>query len=79
MTSFPITAEPAVTAADRLRMTLDLAEAGIDMMRENLRRRHPRADGVELERLLVAWLQERPGAEMGDGDGRPGRRDFGTA
>jgi len=46
------------------------------MMRENLRRRHPDADAVELERLVVAWLQERPGAEMGDAEGRPGRRRF---
>lgn len=59
-----------------MRITLDLAEAGVDMMRENLRRRYPDAGAAELERHLVAWLHERPGAELGDADGRPGRRRF---
>jgi hypothetical protein len=79
MSSLPITAVPALTAADKLRITLDLAEAGVDMMRENLRRRHPDADAAESQRRLVAWLQERPGAELGDAEGRPGRRSFAAA
>lgn len=76
MAILPITAGNELTAAEKLRITLDLAEAGVDMMRENLRRRHPGMDAGELERRLVAWLRERPGAAMGDAHGRPSRRKF---
>ena len=79
MSILPITTVPELTAAEKLRITLDLAEAGMDMMRENLRRRCPEADPLEIERRLVAWLQERPGAETGDADGRPSHRMFGRA
>ncbi|HWO24243.1 MAG TPA: hypothetical protein VNO30_36115 [Kofleriaceae bacterium] len=41
----------------------------IEMMAANLRRRHPGATPDEIERLLEAWLAERPGAELGDGVG----------
>ncbi len=44
---------------------------GVDLMRQNLRRRHPEADDGEIERLLAAWLVERPGAEHGDAAGTP--------
>ncbi|MBK9387056.1 MAG: hypothetical protein IPN34_19750 [Planctomycetes bacterium] len=53
-------------------MSLDMLDDGCRMMRENLRRRHPECREAELEELLVAWLIERPGAEHGDGVGRPG-------
>jgi len=58
--------------ADRLRLALDLYEAGEAMMREQIRRRHPGVDDATLERLLVDWLRTRPGAELGDAAGRPG-------
>jgi hypothetical protein len=54
-------------------MALDLHDTGVDLMRQNLRRRHPGASGQEIERLLLAWLHERPGAEHGDAVGRPRR------
>ena len=57
--------------ADRLRLALDLFAAGEAMMRQNLRRLHPDASEAEIERRLVAWLQERPGAEHGDANGIP--------
>jgi hypothetical protein len=57
-------------AAARLRLALDLFEAGEAMMRQRLRREHPDADDVEIERRIVAWLRERPGAEHGDAAGR---------
>ena len=41
------------------------------MMRQNLRRRHPEASDEEVEKKLVAWLHERPGAIYGDGSGQP--------
>jgi hypothetical protein len=39
------------------------------MMRQNLKRRFPRASAAEIEERLEAWLGERPGAEGGDGVG----------
>jgi hypothetical protein len=58
----------------RMKMAFDLYETAEIMMRQNLRRRHPQADEAEIERLFVSWLQRRPGAEQGDGVGRPSRR-----
>ena len=52
------------------RATLDLVQTGIDLVRQNLRRRHPEATEHEIERRLHAWLLERPGAEAGDCPGR---------
>jgi hypothetical protein len=54
---------------ERMRLTFDLFEAAEQMMRLNLRRRHPEADEQEIERLLTAWLHTRPGAEHGDASG----------
>ncbi len=61
------------TPAQRLRIALDLFEFGTDMMRQKLRRETPDATEGEIQTRLVAWLQERPGAELGDGVGRPAR------
>ncbi len=58
-------------AAARLRTTFDLFVAGVRMMRQNLRRRHPDAGEEEIESRLRAWMSHRPGAEHGDGVGRP--------
>ncbi|HCF61524.1 MAG TPA: hypothetical protein DFS52_26455 [Myxococcales bacterium] len=58
---------------ERFELTMDLYELGEAMMRQNLRREHPEASEAEIEELLVAWLQKRPGAEYGDAPGRPGR------
>ena len=55
---------------DWFRMTLDLFQTGVEVMRQNLRRRHPEAQDDEIERLLGEWLHERPGAESGDCQGR---------
>ena len=66
------TAKPsAETLRDRLLATFEMFELGVDMMAANLRRRHPDASPEEIERLLDAWLAERPGAEEGDGPGVP--------
>jgi hypothetical protein len=58
--------------AEKLRFSLAMSEDGFKMKRQQLRRRHPTADEAEIDRLFRAWLQERPGAEHGDGVGRPG-------
>jgi len=62
--------DPAV-ASRRFRTALDLFEAGVGMMRQNLRRRFPDAGEKEIAARLAQWLQERPGAEHGDCVGRP--------
>ncbi len=64
---------PNETPAQRLRIALDLFEFGTDMMRQKLRREAPEAKDEEIQARLVAWLQEHPGAELGDGVGRPAR------
>ena len=59
------------SVTDAFRTTLDLFETGVNLMRQNLRRKHPDAGDVEIERLLGEWLRHRPGAEFGDCPGRP--------
>ncbi|MFW6012489.1 MAG: hypothetical protein ACOC92_02135 [bacterium] len=61
-------------AAKRLELAFDLYEAAEAIMRQNLRRRNPEATDEEIEEGIRAWLRRRPGAEHGDGVGRPGRR-----
>ena len=58
----------------RMKMAFDLYETAEAIMRQNLRRRFPDAQEAEIERQLVDWLRRRPGAEHGDGPGRPSRR-----
>lgn len=57
-------------AAERLRVTLDLHQAGIDLMRQNLRRRYPDASDAEISERVTEWLHTRPGAEHGDAPGQ---------
>jgi Rv0078B-related antitoxin len=56
--------------AARLRLALDLFGAGVDLMRQNLKRLDPEAPPAEIEQRLVRWLSSRPGAEHGDSAGR---------
>ena len=56
--------------AEKLRMALDLFDTGVDLMRQNLRRRHPSASEAEIAALLAQWLRTLPGAEQGDAPGR---------
>lgn len=60
-----------LTPAAALRVAFDLADAGTDMMRVSLQRRHPGASEEEVEAMLRNWLHCRPGAEHGDSWGRP--------
>ena len=57
-------------AAARLQAALDLFETGVDLMRQNLRRRHPGESDEEIDRRLRDWLADRPGATYGDSAGR---------
>jgi hypothetical protein len=61
----------SLTPGQRLRIALDLHDFGVKMMRQNLRRRYPEASDEEIEKKLLEWLRERPGAEHGDGVGKP--------
>jgi hypothetical protein len=44
----------------RFRIAVDLAETGLDLMRQNLRRAHPNAGPDEIEAKLNAWRRNRP-------------------
>jgi len=58
-------------AAERLRLALELAELGEAMFRQRLRRDRPELTEEQIEGLLDAWRQRRPGAEHGDALGKP--------
>ncbi len=62
--------------AARLRLSLQMADAGIQIMRQNLKRRHPGEPEPAIEERLAAWLQDRPGAEAGDAWGQPASERF---
>lgn len=64
-------AEERQAAESRIELVFELVEDGIALTRERLRRKHPNAAPADIERELEAWLRERPGAPIGDGDGRP--------
>jgi hypothetical protein len=57
--------------ARNLRTSLDLNADGFAMKRQQLRLRHPDVDEETIDCHFRAWLRERPGAELGDGVGRP--------
>ena len=57
--------------AKRVRLALELAELGEAMMRQRLARSHPNESNEEIEKRIAHWRQQRPGAEDGDGVGRP--------
>lgn len=52
------TASPeAIAAGKKLTLALHMHEAGVSMMRQNLKRRHPEDSSDEIEKRLVQWLQ----------------------
>jgi hypothetical protein len=59
------------TPAQRFAMVLELHEFAVEQMRANLRRRMPGASPEQIEEELGEWSMHRPGAEHGDGVGRP--------
>ena len=56
----------------RILATFDMFEAGVDLMRQRLKRQYPAETAQQIEVRLAAWLHERPGAEHGDAVGRVG-------
>jgi hypothetical protein len=55
---------------DRLHTAVDLWATGVAMQRHAIRRRDPDASAAAVEARLNRWLQDRPGAEAGDGPRR---------
>ena len=62
-------AEEKVTA-QRLLEACELHELGCEMMKQNLKRRHPELGPEDLRARYLRWLRHRPGAEEGDAPGR---------
>jgi Rv0078B-related antitoxin len=54
-----------------LELAFELADMGVRMRAERHRREHPSATDAEVDAVVSAWLQERPGAPFGDCDGQP--------
>lgn len=46
--------------AERFREALRLAEEGVALMRQNLRRRHPEESDDQIDARLDAWLVDCP-------------------
>jgi len=61
-------------AIERFRTTMDLWATGLTLRRQAIRRSLPTASDADVDALLWAWVQERPGAECGDG-AAPERHD----
>lgn len=57
------------SCAARLRLAVQMVDAGIDMMRMKLRRDFPEESEQDRRRRLLDWLHRRPGAAFGDGEG----------
>ncbi len=57
-------------AAARFKTAMDLFDAGVDLQRQNLRRKFPDADRATIEALLRAWLLREN--EPGDAEGKTG-------
>jgi len=56
----PVPARPETEAvAIRLRTAFEMANAGIEMMRLNLRREHPEATPEAISEMLKLWLDSR--------------------
>jgi len=53
-------------AIQKFAVTVALAESGIALMRQNLRRRNGQMSDVEIDRELQAWLERREDAIPGD-------------
>jgi hypothetical protein len=60
-----------LSARERFRLAMDLFDLTERMLRRKLRRKHPGATEAEIEAMVARWLEQRPGAELGDGDGTP--------
>jgi len=63
-----------MSAKSKAETAFELNQLGIEVMRQNLRRRFPAESDAQLKDRLAAWLVERPHAPAGDADGKPSNR-----
>ena len=56
---------------ERAQITFDLSETAEQMMRQNIRRRHPELNPEQVEERFVEWLRRRT---AGDSYGRPSEK-----
>lgn len=61
--------DPEILA--RAQMTFDLCDAAEQIMRQNIRRRHPELSEAEVEERLAGWYLSRP---KGHSYGRPSKK-----
>ena len=54
-------------SGERLLVACDLWTTGVELQRQRFRRMHPGAPDEAISELIRRWLQERPGAQKGDG------------
>ena len=57
-------------AAARFKTTMELFDAGVELQRQNLRRKFPDEDDSAIERRLRSWLLRE--GEPGDAEGIQG-------
>jgi hypothetical protein len=57
----------SVALSERFRTAADLWATAVALRRQAIRRAEPGLTETEVEQRLGHWLQERPGAEQGDG------------
>jgi hypothetical protein len=53
--------------AERFNTAVDLWNTGVALQRQRLRREHPADSPEQIAQRLTRWLQDRPGAQFGDG------------
>lgn len=61
------------SAADRLRLALDMYELGEQMQHARLRRERPTATAAEIDAAIQLWLLGRPNAPLDDTGRAPTR------
>lgn len=61
-------------AARRLSLAFEMYELGEQMQRARLRRLNPAASETDINASIRSWLLTRPGAVLGDAEGRPSSR-----
>ncbi|HVR63348.1 MAG TPA: hypothetical protein VMU50_15715 [Polyangia bacterium] len=59
-------------AAEQFQTALDMFDFAESMVRQRISRENPKLSDDEVEARVRDWLRIRPGAEHGDGEGRPG-------
>ena len=61
---------PMVSVARRLELTLELAELGVEIYETRIRRERPDLSDARVAQVVAEWRRTRPGAELGDAEGR---------